>query len=171
MIPFFWRSRCLHFRRALTARKHNQARKSIYSCKYGQNTLWLHIMSYSVNQHDSSHEFALQINNRQLKHVKQNCWIWRRYIKINPTVQVHHWSLCDKLQVACIINQHSIGKLFQLILSILLQICVANYTKRNPDQYHCSSIHCLIFHWFCYSLMLFKVITTESNSVWNFGLL
>ncbi len=84
---------------------------------------------------------------------------------------MHHWSLRDKLQIACIINQHSIGKLFQLILSILLQICVVNYTKRNPDQYHCSSFHSLIFHWFCYSLTLFNVSTTEPNSVGNFGLL
>lgn len=66
-----------------------------------------------------------------------------------------------KLQIACIINQHSIGKLFQLIISIDLQICIANYTKRNPNQYHCSSFHSLIFHWFCYSVMLFKVSTTE----------
>ncbi len=84
---------------------------------------------------------------------------------------MHHWSLRDKLQIACIIYQHSIGKLFQLILSILLQICVVNYTKRNPDQYHCSSFHSLIFHWFCYSLTLFNVSTTEPNSVGNFGLL
>lgn len=33
--------------------------------------------------------------------------------------------------------------------------------KRNPEQYLCSSFHSLIFHWFCYSLLLFKVSTTE----------
>lgn len=51
------------------------------------------------------------------------------------------------------------------------KICIANYTKRDPDKYRCSSFHSLIFHWFCYSLLLFKASTTEPNSIGNFGLL